>query len=315
MNQPIRISVITPTFNRAATLGAAIESVRDQGVDGVEHIIVDAASTDGTAELLRGYDHLIVVSEPDRGIYDGMNKGLNMARGEVLVILNSDDVLLPGALKAWLAAFDADPEADMVSASAELVDLASGEALQVYDAPQNRALDGCEALLGLPIINARAFTGDLWRRLNGFDLRFPLVADREWLVRAVLEGARNVSIAAVLYRYQSHAGSATYASDMSAAKCLAYARENTALAASLAALTQLPRVRRAARILNDKSSATACFMALKLAKPGAFVAAIGQGFSLNPMWPASVAAMAMARMFRLNGLRGRLEGCAGDQNR
>lgn len=309
MTESIRISVITPTFNRVKTLGRAIESVLSQKMDGVEHIIVDAASTDGTAELLLNYPHLTVISEPDRGIYDGMNKGLNMAQGDLLVILNSDDFLMPGALAAWLTACDANPQADIVSGGAQLVDLVSGDLLQSFASASNTVLDGCEALLGLPIINARAIKRTFWKRLGGFELNFPLLADREWLIRAVLAGARNVITPNIVYSYQSHAKSATYAAESPTEKRLAYAQESAALAAWALAMKPPSNIARAARILSDKSCAMACYLAFKSASPKAFWAAVCQGFGSNLLWPCSIAAILLARWLRIDTLREHTEGC------
>jgi glycosyltransferase len=87
-----KLSIITATFNAADTLGVCLDSVRDQGVD-VEHILVDGGSTDATLDIVDSYKNSIakLVSEPDQGIYDAMNKGIQMATGDVIGILNADD--------------------------------------------------------------------------------------------------------------------------------------------------------------------------------------------------------------------------------
>ena len=79
---PPRLSIVTPCLNRAATIGAAIDSVLAQGEPGVQHIVVDGGSTDGTAEILARYPHLTVIREKDRNLYDAINKGLRAARGD-----------------------------------------------------------------------------------------------------------------------------------------------------------------------------------------------------------------------------------------
>ena len=93
MNGKPVISVITVTRNARDTIARTIGSVIEQTYPYVEYIVVDGASTDGTTEIVRGFGHRIhrVVSEPDRGLYDAMNKGLRLARGEYVNILNSDD--------------------------------------------------------------------------------------------------------------------------------------------------------------------------------------------------------------------------------
>ena len=90
----MRISVITVALNAAQTIADTLESVAIQTHLEIEHIVVDGASTDGTLDVIRRYGKHIarLISEPDQGIYDAMNKGLNLATGEVIGFLNADDV-------------------------------------------------------------------------------------------------------------------------------------------------------------------------------------------------------------------------------
>lgn len=89
------VSVITPVFNGARTLPVCLASVAGQTLPGVEHHVIDGGSTDGTVDLLRSWDRRLAswTSEPDRGIYDAMNKGVVRARGEWLYFLGADDAL------------------------------------------------------------------------------------------------------------------------------------------------------------------------------------------------------------------------------
>lgn len=92
----MKVSIITVTYNSCKTLGDAIESVLRQTYHNIEYIIVDGASTDDTQNVIRQYEHAFEgrmkwVSEKDNGIYDAMNKGIKMATGDVVGILNSDD--------------------------------------------------------------------------------------------------------------------------------------------------------------------------------------------------------------------------------
>lgn len=89
----MKISIITVVFNGAATIRQCIESVLGQDYPLIEYIVIDGNSTDGTQEIVRSYGNRIqkFVSEPDAGIYDAMNKGIDAASGDVVGILNSDD--------------------------------------------------------------------------------------------------------------------------------------------------------------------------------------------------------------------------------
>jgi glycosyltransferase len=106
-------SIITATLNSGGTIAACLNSVRSQGA-ALEHIVVDGASTDNTAEVIRAVagPDVTLVSEPDQGIYDGMNKGLVRATGEIVGILNSDDVYSYGSVLKDVAAVFEDPEVD-----------------------------------------------------------------------------------------------------------------------------------------------------------------------------------------------------------
>lgn len=92
----MKFSIITATYNSARTLPDTLESVLAQTYRDVEYIIVDGLSTDGTMDIVRAYEprfegRLVYISERDKGLYDAMNKGLRMATGDVVGILNSDD--------------------------------------------------------------------------------------------------------------------------------------------------------------------------------------------------------------------------------
>jgi glycosyltransferase involved in cell wall biosynthesis len=89
----IKISIITVVFNNASQIKYAIDSVLSQTYQNIEYIVVDGASTDGTIKLIETYQDKISVflSEPDKGLYYAMNKGINLATGSVIGILNSDD--------------------------------------------------------------------------------------------------------------------------------------------------------------------------------------------------------------------------------
>lgn len=124
-----KISVVTPSFNGIHTIRETIESVRQQDYANWEHIVVDGGSKDGTVELLKQYPHLRWISEKDEGHYDAMNKGIQMATGEVVNILNADDCFRPGALSAVAKAFADHPDWDGLFGDIVYVD---GEGREIY---------------------------------------------------------------------------------------------------------------------------------------------------------------------------------------
>lgn len=89
----MKISIITVVWNNKETIKDAIDSVLNQTYKNIEYIIIDGASTDGTVEIIQSYGDKIAkfVSEPDKGLYDAMNKGIAFATGDIVGILNSDD--------------------------------------------------------------------------------------------------------------------------------------------------------------------------------------------------------------------------------
>lgn len=113
--QPL-ISIITPSFNSSATIADTLRSVNQQTWPAIEHLIIDGASKDNTLEVARlnGQRITQIVSEPDKGIYDAMNKGITLAKGEIIGILNSDDFYASPDALAWVAAEFADPSVDIV---------------------------------------------------------------------------------------------------------------------------------------------------------------------------------------------------------
>ncbi|MDP2809656.1 MAG: glycosyltransferase family 2 protein, partial [Rhodocyclaceae bacterium] len=100
-----KVSVITVCFNSAATIADTLRSVAEQTHADVEHIVVDGGSKDGTMEIIAGMPNRIarLVSEPDCGIYDAMNKGLALATGDIVGFLNADDVYAHDGVLAGMA--------------------------------------------------------------------------------------------------------------------------------------------------------------------------------------------------------------------
>ena len=109
------VTIVTPSYNQGRFIRDTIESVLTQDYPNIEYIVMDAASTDETAEIVREYaGRLTFISEPDRGQSHAINKGFARARGSIVAWLNSDDVFLSGAVSAAVKAFREHPRAGVV---------------------------------------------------------------------------------------------------------------------------------------------------------------------------------------------------------
>lgn len=118
------ISIITVVFNGNTHLAQTIRSVLDQTYDNIEYIIIDGGSTDGTLDTIRQYDDKITywISEPDRGIYDAMNKGIAVSTGEFINLLNSDDFLEPEAAESVIKIYSSHRQPCIIYGNAYAVD-------------------------------------------------------------------------------------------------------------------------------------------------------------------------------------------------
>lgn len=195
----MKISIVTATYNSAATVRSTIESVLGQTYGDYEHIIVDGLSKDDTVAICRSYEgryrgRLRIISERDRGIYDAMNKGVRLATGDVVGILNSDDMLSDETVLELIAkAINGTPgnEADCVYGDLVFVDAAdTSRVVRTWKGSQHTKggfLKGWHP--AHPTFYARR---ELFSRLGGFDTTFNVSADFELMLRFIEKGeARN----------------------------------------------------------------------------------------------------------------------------
>jgi len=208
----VKVSIVTACFNAAATVEETLRSVLDQrGVD-LEYIVIDGASTDGTAAIIQRFAPQLAhfVSEPDRGQVDALNKGFARATGDILGFLNADDVFLPGTLAAVCAAFDAAPDREIVYGGLEWIDFA-GQPL----GPHHGAIDSLADILDVFRVWWRDrqwvqpevfFRRSLKDRVGAFDERYHLAFDYDFWVRCFLADARVSRLEQPLVRFRRHAG-------------------------------------------------------------------------------------------------------------
>lgn len=180
----MRVSVVTVCFNASETIEDTLASVAAQTHPDVEHIIVDGGSRDDTLAIVARFPHVArVVSEPDEGLYDAMNKGGRLATGEFIGWLNADDMLAaPDSLARIVEA--ARPDVDVVSASIHMVDPTETTRVLRHYSTDGFALDWLRYGYAVPhpgFYIRRA----LLARIGGYDPAFPLAADFDLIARAL----------------------------------------------------------------------------------------------------------------------------------
>jgi glycosyltransferase involved in cell wall biosynthesis len=288
----------------------AVESVLAQAYPSFEHIIVDAASTDGTPEVLREYPHLQVISEPDSGMYDAINKGLRIIRGDIVGLLNSDDLYPPGVFSAVVEAFAKHPETLAVVGGAQIFTSATA-GIQVVreDSPIQRDEFWPRVIDGHPVTNAWFFRRLVFERVGMMDTGYRFAADREFLIRAGLAGVRPIPIPMVLYRYRQHPGSATISAEGSraaqrGAQRLLVIGEGMRLLEGFLGQPGIPAEVRGH--LRDAHSVT-CYRGAATSfyhhRFRSGFHAIRQGLRYDPLWPVVFVRRAWHRLLQSFGLR------------
>jgi len=201
----MKISIITVCFNSAATLGETIASVLGQTHPAIEYIIIDGASTDGTLSIIEPHREKLAafVSEPDSGIYDAMNKGLQRATGEVVGILNSDDIFAHSGVLAAVAAAFAESDVEVVFGDLQYISASDPE--RILRHWQTGAYAPGKFRRGWhpphPAFFARR---SLYQRYGGFETRLRIAADFEIMLRLLeREGATSTYLPEVLVKMRA----------------------------------------------------------------------------------------------------------------
>jgi glycosyltransferase involved in cell wall biosynthesis len=185
-----KVSVITASFNSENTIHETIFSVNAQTYPDIEHIFIDGGSTDSTLEIIRKEcrSSSIIISEKDYGIYDAMNKGVQLATGDVIGILNSDDFYLSDhVLEAVAAHFAADPELEVVLGDVDFVnddDLA--RTVRYYPAGNFKPWMFRFGLM--PPHPATFVRKSAYERVGLYKLGYEIAADFDLLIRLLLVG-------------------------------------------------------------------------------------------------------------------------------
>lgn len=190
---PPRVSVVTVTLNRKKTLAECLDSVAGQTRSGVEHVVVDGGSTDGTQALLRAREASLGawVSGPDGGISDAFNRGIALARGEWIGVLNADDWYERDAVARALAAAADAPSAEAICGRLRYV-RADRPEVEFPCQPERLGVD-------MTVNHAALFVRrSAYERVGLYRTDLHLAMDFEWVLRARRRGVEIASVDAVL---------------------------------------------------------------------------------------------------------------------
>jgi glycosyltransferase involved in cell wall biosynthesis len=180
----MKVSVITVCFNSEKYIRATIQSVLSQTYANIEYIIVDGGSTDGTLAIIKSYGNKIskLISQPDKGIYDAMNKGLFMATGDIVGFLNSDDMFSQSTSIELIVNAFKDSSADSVFSNLYYVKQeAPDEIVRHWQTGEFAVGSFCKGWH--PAHPTFYVKREVYNRYGLYDLEFPLAADFEIMLR------------------------------------------------------------------------------------------------------------------------------------
>jgi glycosyltransferase involved in cell wall biosynthesis len=205
----MKVSIVTISFNQSAFLETAIRSVIEQDYKDIEYIVVDPGSTDGSREIIERYrDRLAgIVLDADDGPARGLNNGFARATGDVYAYINADDALLPGAVREAVAAFERNPDADVIYGHGYLVDERGGALRHLRSAPFNlrRALhDASMMVQQATFLRSHAFSD-----IGGFNPENRSCWDYELIVDLTVAGKRFLRVNRYWGLFRLHAQSIT----------------------------------------------------------------------------------------------------------
>lgn len=242
----LKVTIITATIDRSHYVEEALDSVRSTVPVEIEHIIVHDGSDTFTAQLLRKYPHLRIVSGPGHGPTPAYNKALAAATGDFIVLLNSDDRMPPGSIEALVHAATGRPDIDVWTGGARIFE--DGEAgertVRVADSDATTALTLANVLDDLPLMTARFVRRSVYERIGLFDESYPTSSDREFTIRMVLASVKEAPLGVLVSELRQHAESTTIRHPGS--RVPAYLAENTQIARRYMAQAGIPAEVRAA---------------------------------------------------------------------
>lgn len=204
----MKISIVTISFNQRKYLKKCIDSILSQDYPNLEYIIVDPGSSDGSRELIESYgDKVIRVFEKDSGAADGLNKGFSMATGEILGFINSDDELLPGALKVIAESFQKHQGFDVISGCGYFTD-SDGKRLKAIVPSKFTPWRYAMGVVSI-FQQGTLFKRSAFLKTSGFNKENKTCWDGELFLDMALAGAKFMTIGSDIAIFRLHDGSIT----------------------------------------------------------------------------------------------------------
>lgn len=200
--RPIAISIITAVYNRAKTLSTALDSIAQQQYQPLQHVVIDGASTDGTLNILeqRRGELSVLVSEPDHGVYDALNKGLALANGEVIGFLHSDDLFAHTRVLSRVAAAFEETSVEAVYGDLQYVAAENTEQIVRHWGAGNYSRNKLD-WGWMPPHPTLFMRRHVYEKFGGFDPSFRIAADYDHILRCLGRGGvRAVYIPEVLVK-------------------------------------------------------------------------------------------------------------------
>lgn len=186
MKNHLLVSIVTPVFNNKDYIEPSILSVAEQIYPKIEHIIIDGGSTDGTLEIVKKHQEKIakIASEKDKGIYDAMNKGISLAKGEIIGILNSDDLYYNKGVVGKVIEKMTETNADICWGDLIYVYRDNPKKVIRYwqSSPYQKGLFKKGWIPPHPTVFVKK---KIYEQYGKFDLNFPISGDYEWLLRVL----------------------------------------------------------------------------------------------------------------------------------
>ena len=203
MVEPL-ISIVTPTYNRANYIENTIISVLEQNYKNIEYIVMDGCSTDNTVEILEKYksqdDRISYASEKDEGMYDAINKGFAIAKGDIIAYINSDDLYTPEVFRTVVDYFSNHPDVDVIYGDTMVVETGVGMHINIY-MPFLKTWLRAGGIIAQPTVFMRR---RCWEKVGNLRKDVKYLGDCEYWLRLLENGFRFGKINEVLAVEYNH---------------------------------------------------------------------------------------------------------------